>query len=77
MAKITQAAIKVRADCRIIMSGTPIQNSLVELWSLFNFVNPGMLGTLGEFEENYKDPILKAGYARARPMDKWQAKECA
>ena len=47
LAKITQAVIKLRADCRVIMSGTPIQNSLVELWSLFNFVNPGMLGTLG------------------------------
>ena len=56
------------------MSGTPIQNSLVELWSLFNFINPGMLGNLGEFEEKYKEPILKAGYARARPLDKWHAK---
>ncbi len=77
VAKITQAVTKVKSDFRLIMSGTPIQNSLVELWSLFNFVNPGMLGTLGEFEENFKEPILKAGYRRARPTDKWEAKECA
>lgn len=42
----------VRADHRLAISGTPIENSLDELWSIFEFLNPGMLGTLDEFAAN-------------------------
>ncbi|MEQ9498235.1 MAG: DEAD/DEAH box helicase [Deltaproteobacteria bacterium] len=45
----------VRADHRLAISGTPIENSLEELWSIFEFLNPGMLGTLDEFSAHERD----------------------
>ena len=50
------------------MSGTPIQNSLKELWSLFDFVFPGRLGTLSAFDTEFATPIRLGGYANARPV---------
>jgi len=41
---------KLKADTKITMTGTPIENSLVDLWSLFDFLNPGLLGTAREFK---------------------------
>lgn len=43
--KITLAAKRIQADHRLILSGTPIQNNVLELWSLFDFLMPGFLGT--------------------------------
>ena len=43
-ARITQAVKKVRAEHRLLLSGTPIQNDVVELWSLFDFLMPGFPG---------------------------------
>ena len=48
-----KAAIELQADIRIITTGTPIQNHLGELWSLFNFINKGFLGTFKKFEQKY------------------------
>lgn len=45
----------VQADHRLAISGTPIENGLDELWSLFEFLNPGMLGGLGEFAAPGRD----------------------
>ena len=50
---------------RIIMSGSPIQNHLTELWSLFDFVFPGKLGTLPVFRASFALPIQIGGYANA------------
>ncbi|MEZ4933936.1 MAG: SNF2-related protein [Saprospiraceae bacterium] len=44
--KRSQAAMQLQADFRIITTGTPIENHLGELWNLFNFLNPGLLGSL-------------------------------
>jgi SNF2 family DNA or RNA helicase len=41
---------KLKADTKITMTGTPIENSLLDLWSLFDFLNPGLLGNLKEFK---------------------------
>ena len=44
--KLYQAIIDLESDHRIVLTGTPIENSLTDLWSQINFVNPGLLGTL-------------------------------
>ncbi len=43
----------LKAEMRIAMTGTPIENNLLELWSLFDFINPGLLGTREEFKNFY------------------------
>ena len=50
------------------MSGSPIQNRLTELWSLFDFVFPGKLGTLPVFQAQFALPIQFGGYANASAM---------
>ncbi|KAF9426594.1 TATA-binding protein-associated factor mot1, partial [Entomortierella beljakovae] len=56
--KITKAVKMVRANHRVILSGTPIQNNVLELWSLFDFLMPGFLGTEKQFNDRYGKPIL-------------------
>ena len=53
---------------RIIMTGSPIQNRLTELWSLFDFVFPGKLGTLPVFQTQFALPIQVGGYSNASTM---------
>ena len=59
-----RAAKRLRADRRLALSGTPIENRLSEIWSIFDFVSPGLLGPLDKFEERYSRPI-DAGDAKA------------
>ena len=56
-AKRSQAVLEMAADFRLALSGTPIENRLAELWSIMRFVNPGLLGTLGRFNERFAGPI--------------------
>eukprot|EP00923_Selenidium_pygospionis_P015712 GHVN01027404.1.p1 GENE.GHVN01027404.1~~GHVN01027404.1.p1 ORF type:complete len:1324 (-),score=167.95 GHVN01027404.1:2043-6014(-) len=56
-AKKTLAVKKIRAKKRIILTGTPIQNDVLELWSLFDFLMPGFLGSQAEFVGRYSAPI--------------------
>ena len=53
---------------RIIMTGSPIQNRLTELWSLLDFVFPGKLGTLPVFQTQFALPIQIGGYSNASAM---------
>jgi SNF2 family DNA or RNA helicase len=52
-----RAAKRLPADRRLALSGTPIENRLSEIWSIFDFVSPGLLGPLDKFEERYSRPI--------------------
>lgn len=56
--KLTKAVKCIRAHHRLILSGTPIQNNVLELWSLFDFLMPGFLGSEGSFNERFSKPIL-------------------
>jgi SNF2 family DNA or RNA helicase len=58
-AKRSQAMFELRADFRMALSGTPVENRLVELWSILRFCNPGLLGTLTRFNQRFAGPIEK------------------
>ncbi|XP_006646908.1 TATA-binding protein-associated factor BTAF1 isoform X1 [Oryza brachyantha] len=58
--KITSAVKQLKAQHRLILSGTPIQNNVLELWSLFDFLMPGFLGTEKQFQATYGKPLLAA-----------------
>lgn len=55
----TKAVKKIKAEIRIGMSGTPVENRLSEYWSLFDFTNKGYLSTPKYFQETYAAPIEK------------------
>jgi DNA excision repair protein ERCC-6 len=76
-ADVTLACKRLRTPHRLALSGTPIQNDLKELWSLFDFVFPGRLGTLPAFEQEFADPIRRGGYSNASPMQVQLAYRCA
>lgn len=59
--KLYQAVIELRAEHRMVLTGTPIENSLTDLWSQINFVNPGLLGTLNFFKRSFVQPIERKG----------------
>ena len=50
---------EINADTRFALTGTPIENSLSELWSIFDFIMPGYLYTYRKFKEMYEMPIVK------------------
>ncbi|XP_014240698.1 TATA-binding protein-associated factor 172 [Cimex lectularius] len=56
--KLTVALKQIIANHRLILSGTPIQSNVLELWSLFDFLMPGFLGTEKQFIARYSKPIL-------------------
>ena len=55
--KRSEAAMELQADFKIIMTGTPVENHLGELWNLFQFANPGLLGSLDNFTQRFAIPI--------------------
>ncbi len=55
--KSSAAAMQLKATNRIILTGTPIQNHLGELWNLMQFINPGLLGSYDHFTEHFVNPI--------------------
>lgn len=54
---VTLAVKKLKADFRVACTGTPVENNLADLWCLFDFVQPGLLGALEEFGKTYRRPI--------------------
>ena len=59
--KAAQAARELDARQRLCLSGTPLENHLGELWSLFHFLLPGWLGDIKSFNRDYRVPIEKRG----------------
>ncbi|MBR7801568.1 DEAD/DEAH box helicase [Undibacterium fentianense] len=57
--KRSQAAMALQANFKMIASGTPVENHLGELWNLFRFINPGLLGSREHFTEKFSQPIEK------------------
>lgn len=60
-AKTSAVAMQLHSDNRIMLTGTPVQNYLGELWNLFQFVNPGLLGSFESFSRNFITPIEQGG----------------
>ncbi len=56
-AKRSKAALEINADFRIVTTGTPVENNLTELWSIFNFILPGLLGSRENFQRRFAAPI--------------------
>ncbi|XP_022531113.2 DNA repair and recombination protein RAD54-like [Astyanax mexicanus] len=65
-----QALNAMNAQRRVLISGTPIQNDLLEYFSLVHFVNAGILGTAQEFKKRFEIPILKGRDADASDKDR-------
>ena len=55
----TKAILKLSAKYRLALTGTPVENRLLDLWSIFNFLNPGYLGKEAQFRKNFEMPIQK------------------
>ena len=54
-----QAAFQLRAERRFVLTGTPVENSVRDIWSLLHFIMPGYLGTRADFKERYEVPITQ------------------
>ncbi|HLN21963.1 MAG TPA: DEAD/DEAH box helicase [Bacteroidales bacterium] len=52
---------RLKSDYKLVLTGTPVENSLTDLWTQLNFVNPGLLGDLGFFRREFARPIEKEG----------------
>ena len=59
--KVTKAACLLRAKHRLCMSGTPLQNNTFDIFAQMNFLNPGMLGSMEFFRQEFAIPIDKFG----------------
>ncbi|KAI9823081.1 MAG: TATA-binding protein-associated factor mot1 [Phylliscum demangeonii] len=64
-AKSTVAVKRLRSNHRLILSGTPIQNNVLELWSLFDFLMPGFLGTEKVFLDRFARPIAASRFSKS------------
>jgi non-specific serine/threonine protein kinase len=61
ISQTSRAVRQLRAEHRLVLTGTPVENSSVELWSQFAFLNPGLLGSLEYFQNEFSTPIEKKG----------------
>lgn len=59
--KMSKAAMELKGNFRLLLTGTPLQNHLGEIWNLFQFANPGLLGSFPQFTERFITPIEKNG----------------
>jgi len=57
LTKRSKAAMALQGDFKMVTTGTPIENHLGELWNLFRFINPGLLGSQENFRQRFSNPI--------------------
>ncbi|KAL5274579.1 hypothetical protein ACFFRR_000969 [Megaselia abdita] len=67
--KVSKAIKSLKANHRLILSGTPIQNNVLEIWSLFDFLMPGFLGTEKQFMQRFSRPILASRDTKCSSKD--------
>jgi superfamily II DNA or RNA helicase len=68
MSQTARSAKKLASERRLALTGTPIENRLSELWSIFDFVSPGLLGQLKAFEERIARPIDRGDMETAQRL---------
>jgi len=68
--KVYQAVEKLSSQFKLALTGTPIENSLIDLWAQMNFVNNGLLGSLGFFKKEFAIPIEKKQLAKEEKLKK-------
>ncbi|MBT8453469.1 MAG: DEAD/DEAH box helicase [Deltaproteobacteria bacterium] len=68
MSQTARSAKKLSSERRLALTGTPIENRLSELWSIFDFVSPGLLGQLKTFEERIARPIDRGDMETAQRL---------
>ncbi|RKO92688.1 hypothetical protein BDK51DRAFT_41777 [Blyttiomyces helicus] len=68
-AKLTIAAQMIKTPSRILLSGYPLQNNLMEYYTMVDFVRRNLLGEVSEFKRNYHNPIENGTYADSTPSD--------
>jgi non-specific serine/threonine protein kinase len=68
LALTTRAARLLRARRRLVLTGTPVENTTLELWSQFSFLNPGLLGSLDYFRQEFGVPIEKKSDEKAAEL---------
>ena len=56
-----KTVIRLKSEFKLVLTGTPVENSLTDLWTQLNFVNPGLLGDLSFFRREFAKPIEKLG----------------
>lgn len=66
--KTSKAAMTLKADFRIALTGTPVQNHLGEIWNLFQFLNPGLLGDMKHFSERFIKNSDKSSQKRLQKL---------
>jgi SNF2 family DNA or RNA helicase len=67
--RTSQTAVSVKklvSDHRMVLTGTPLENSLLDLWSIYDFLMPGYLGTATDFRDRYEIPVAKLGDEKAQ-----------
>jgi len=76
VSQTARAVRALRSEHRLTLSGTPVENSIMELWSQFAFLNPGMLGSLDHFRTEFATPIERDGDAHAAQLLRRMVNPC-
>ncbi len=68
VSKVYRALSLIKAEHKLALTGTPVENSTVDLWALMNLLNPGLLGSLSEFKNRFAGPIERENDEERRDL---------